>query len=128
MLYNIVQVLGNTHKPLPVKQLIHQVIAGDPACWENIEPYMLPPGKEGSIHFDHAMVVVALRKADKRGLLVDKDGVPLTGRDIFIGFSRWAKDHRFQIRHGRIDGVLEDMSAKSNASENGNDLDQDEAA
>lgn len=113
------------HQPQPSAniRLAVQWVMDQEGAYDACEPNLLPPGTTGSISFDHCVVALNLKnvatqhiaEAEKVGRTPNPNALIVTGlSEVMIW--KYAqivlRQSGFDIRRGRIVGLLEDRSSE----------------
>jgi hypothetical protein len=114
-LINFAQAELNACRPSTVREEIRKALRDQP-LWATIEPLILPPGKQGSKEYDHAIVVDRILQWDAKNN---------NGKIASFGMSpRLLWDHAyavlggvFKVGRGRVIGLLENKPADPEAAE-----------
>jgi len=121
-LYNFAEVEAKKASPLAINDHIRAVLRGnESACYSELEPYLIPPGVSGSRQFDQAYAVSVLLKHDAKHndslINIALRETSLSHRALWDRLQSVLRRAGFQMKHGRLIGVLEDKSGK-NGDEN----------
>ena len=126
-LFNFSDVESKNASPTTLNLIIREVLRSDNGvCYSMMERYLMPPGTSGSRSFDQSEAVNVLLTHD-----VNLDGritkiMAATGMSRRIVWDRLQAVLRnvgFQIKHGRLIGVLENKSEVKNGDDGQPDID-----
>ncbi len=114
-LINFAQAELNACRPSTVREEIRKAFR-DPVLWTTVEPLVLPPGKQGSKEYDHAITVDRILQWDTKHN---------NGKIASFGLSpRLLWDHAyavlggvFKVGRGRVIGLLENKPADQEVAE-----------
>jgi hypothetical protein len=113
-LYSFAEVEAKKASPTTIRELVKNILRNSPACYEEMEPWLMPPGKSGSKAFDQAEVVRILLEHDKESggqIASAMVATPsLTRRALWDVLQSVLRVAGFRMKHGRLIGLLEDMS------------------
>jgi hypothetical protein len=114
---------AKTANPATIREIIKETLkADDDACATEMERHLIPPGVAGSREYDHAYAVGVLLKHDALNggrLATVMESTGLSRRMLWDELVKVYRSAGFQFKHGRLIGLLEDMSG-DNESSNGN--------
>ena len=111
--------------PQTLRQIVKDVIqADDDACWAEMEPFLIPPGRSGSREYDHAYAVGVLLKHDAQhggriATVMEATGMPR--RMIWDEVVKVCRQVGFRFHNGRLIGLLEDKSNENGGNDAGSD-------
>lgn len=89
--------------------------ANNGACYSDIEPLIMPPGRSGSRSFDQAYAVSVLLEHDEnleRRIVSIMEKSNLSRRMLWDKLQKALKDTGFKMKNGRLVGILEDMRSE----------------
>jgi len=122
-LFNINDVIAKNPSTVTLGLIIQEVLcANDGACYAEMEKYLMPPGVSGSRFFDQSEAVNVLLRHDAeqdspRLMAAIKSTQSLTRIVLWDKLQKELRKIGFQMRHGRLVGVIEDKSTKSEQPE-----------
>ena len=112
-MYKFSEVEAKTAKPNTINMFIKDVLrAKGDSCYTAMEPFLMPPGTSGSKSFDQAYAVDVLLRHDVMNgskitqMMESKNG---TRRWLWDRLQSVLRQVGFQMRHGRMIGILEDL-------------------
>jgi hypothetical protein len=116
-LFKFSEVEAKRASPATLNAIIKDVLrANNDACYIDLERFLLPPGVSGSKTFDQAYAVERLLEHDvkngKRLATAMKDQ-GLSHRLIWDRLYAVLRAVGFQMKHGRLVGLLEDQTVKN---------------
>jgi hypothetical protein len=108
------------HPSANIRQAVQWVMDLD-GTYAACEPSLLPPGTTGSTQFDHCVVALSIKESAKAHIVEAEEGgrAPNPNALIVVGLTEvmiWKyaqivlRQSGFDIRRGRIVGLLEDRS------------------
>lgn len=124
-LFKFSDVEAKKASPQTLRQIIKDVIqANDDACWTDMEPYLIPPGRSGSREYDHAYAVGVLLKHDamhggRIATVMESTGMPR--RMMWDEVVKVCRQVGFRFHNGRLIGLLEDKSHENGGNDAGSD-------
>ena len=117
-LYRFSEVEAKTAKPLAVTSIIKDVLrADDDACYAEMERFLLPGGVSGAKAFDQAYAVGVLLKHDSLHggrIATVMESTGMSRRLLWDRLHNVLRQVGFQLKHGRLVGVLEDQRPAKN--------------
>ena len=120
-LFNFSDVLAkNASSSTILEELIKVLHADDNACYEEMEPRLMPPGVAGSRFYDqHAAVMIMLAHDKLHGGMIHimMTEQRLSERMLWDYMYKALKKAGFKMKSGRLIGLLEDKS-----DQNGDDV------
>ena len=119
-LYKFSEVEAKKANPATIRDYIRSIlIADDDACATEMERHLIPPGVAGSREYDHAYAVSILLKHDANHggrIATVMESTGLSRRMLWDELVKVYRLAGFQFKHGRLVGLLEDMSGESESS------------
>lgn len=113
-LFNFTDVLAKNATTKNIQDAINDVLKSDDnACYNEMEPRLLPPGIAGSRFYDQAAAVAILLSHDKvhggiiHTMMVEKR---LNERMLWDLMYKALRKAGFKMKSGRLIGLLEDKS------------------
>ena len=110
--FSFCDVENKVAKPAVINEIIGAIMREDNgACYTEMEPYLLNPGKNGSRSFDQAECIFILLAHDRKkgeqlaDILAEKPN--LTKRHLWSHLSAVLRKAGFLMSHGRVAGLLE---------------------
>lgn len=109
----------------PSKRSLQDIIGDilrkdDDACYVEMEQYLLPPGKNGRVQFDQADAVNVLlkhdRESDARLAAAMVETPAITKAVLWEELVKVLRKVGFTMSRGRLTGLLEDFSDRSDVS------------
>jgi hypothetical protein len=120
-LFKFSDVEAKKANPATTREIIKEVLkANDDQCADEIERFLMPPGVAGSREYDHAYAVGVLLKHDGLNggrIATVMEATGLSRRMLWEELVKVYRSVGFQIKHGRLVGLLEDKSADSNGDD-----------
>ena len=110
-LYSFSDVEAKNHKPDTLRDAIKSVLRADnDAAYQEMEPYLISPGRCGSKYFDQCQAVNVLVKHDYEGegriARMRAEKPSLNERVLWDVLCRVLREVGFDLRHGRLAGLL----------------------
>jgi hypothetical protein len=125
VVYNVLEVARGNSPEKTLRQYIQDLILMDNAnLWSLMEPYFVPPGKEGRRDYDHAEAVAVLKRESRGHSREKKMPDPLDGLNTSALVPHLLKvlvTIGFVVSRGKIIGTkqeLEDVPPDHEAYEN----------
>lgn len=111
-LYNFVDVEAKLAQPSTIRDLVRNVLRhNNGACYAEIEPLLMPPGKTGSRSFDQHMAVIILLRFDaeyEQHIKGFQDSKPsMNHRALWEVLQSVLRNSGFKMQHGRLTGLLD---------------------
>lgn len=123
-MFPIKEVIAKNPPQRTVRQVVADILLhNDGACYELMEPFLMPPGNTGSRAFDQAKAVFIMVDYDDkndRNLISMMQSTPrLNERALWDILVQVLRGFGYRIQHGRITGLLEGPKKGDNGREEG---------
>lgn len=118
-LWKFSQVEARNASPATLRERIRDVLkAENDACADEMMPYLIAPGVSGSREFDHAYAVDVLLEHDEKNggqiaAAMVASAPAITRRMLWDHLVAVFRKANFDVRHGRVVGLLEDKSGET---------------